>query len=339
MVKVYQCPACGANMKFNSEKQKLVCEYCQEERTVQEMENEQEDKHAEAEDVQFKMYQCPACGAEILTDEYTAATFCNYCGNAALIESRLKNEAAPSRIVPFKITKEQAKKAFFHWCKKGLLTPGDFVKSSTIEKISGMYVPFWMYDYDAKVVLHAECTRTRTERRGDTEYIHTDHFKVFRDVQSDFVHIPVDASKKMDDEVMDKLEPFSYQEMTEFKMPYLSGFLAERYNYNSDELKNRIEERVHTYAVDTAKETIKGYGSVVIQQENTQLKQTKDEYIMLPVWMLNYRYQGKNYLFAMNGQSGKVVGELPVSKGKMAAWFGGIFAASMVVFQILSLLF
>ncbi|WP_099467072.1 zinc ribbon domain-containing protein [Konateibacter massiliensis] len=331
MVLVYKCPNCGSNMVFDSESQQLVCPHCQTIKSVDEMETrEQEDQ------MEVKSYHCPSCGAELVTDMTTTATFCNYCGNSTLMEDRII-QARPSMVIPFSVSKEEAKAAYLKWCRKGLLTPKSFVSRNTIEKISGIYVPFWLYDYDTEVSLRADCTRVRVERRGDTEYTHTDHYDVYREVATTYNRVPADASEKMEDGIMDKLEPFNYESLKPFEMPYLSGFLSEKYSYTDKDLGERVEKRISGYASAAARGTISGYATTSILYENISMNRRSAKYVLLPVWILNYRYAGKNFIFAMNGQTGKVVGDLPVSVAKTIGWFTGIAAVTFALVHALSI--
>lgn len=344
MVVAYKCPNCGSSMEFSSEQQLMVCDHCGTEKLIEEMEaleleEEQEiynqEEHSDDFGVNmenFKRYKCPTCSAEILTDEYTTATFCSFCGNPSLMEDRLAGEKTPALLIPFKINKQQAIEIYRSWCKKGVLTPTEFLEQSTIEKITGMYVPFWMYDYSANALVNAHATRVRRNRKGNTEYIHTDHFNVYRNVSANYTKVPADASAKMPDDVMDKLEPFNYSELKEFQMPYLSGFFAEKYNYTSEELASRIENRIRDYIRSEARGTIQGYATTSITSERLNLSRKHAKYVLFPAWILNYRYKGKQYLFTINGQTGKMVGDLPISIGKGFGWFGGI---TTVVFLIL----
>lgn len=320
-------------MVFDSESQQLVCPHCSTTKRVEEMEDNEKDSKME-----MKSYHCPTCGAELVTDMTTTATFCNYCGNSTLIENRILQDK-PSAIIPFSISKEEATQAYLKWCKKGVLTPKSFTSKNTIEKISGIYVPFWLYDYDALVSLSADCTRVRVDRRGDTEYVHTDHFDVYREVKTTYNKVPADASEKMEDGIMDKLEPFNYESLKQFEMPYLSGFISEKYTFASDDMKERVEKRIHEYASLAARNTISGYASTAVVYENVSLYNKSAKYVLLPVWILNYRYLGKNFVFAMNGQTGKVVGDLPISRKKVAGWFSGVAAITFVVVRICSIIF
>lgn len=331
-------------MIFDSTLQKMLCEHCGTAKTVEEMEASKNQQESSGEDAavyhtggaaSMRRYTCSGCGAEIMTDENTAATFCSFCGSPALMEDRLSGETMPARIIPFKLSREQAQHRYTTWCRKGIFTPKEFSSQSTIEKITGMYVPFWLYDYDAEAKISADCTRTEREERGNREYIHTDYFRVYRDVSNVYEMLPIDASEKMPDDVMHRLEPFDYGELQDFNMGYLSGYMAEKYNYTSEEMKQQIEKRVKDYIYEEARDTIKGYSGVNVVGKNFRLRCKGATYAMFPIWILNYRYKGKEYLFTLNGQTGKLDGRLPLSKGKMAAWFAGITAFSFALLTLI----
>ena len=340
----YQCPSCGSAMEFDPESGKLGCEHCGYETTVEKMTKgakheesfeEAEGAREERETGTFKVYRCPSCGAEMLTDEFTSATVCAFCGTPGMMEDRLSGQLKPAYVLPFRVTKEAAVEQFRRWMKGNLLTPKGFSSQSTLEKITGVYVPFWLYDYDTNVQMNAHCTRIRTSRQKDVEYTYTDHYEVIRNLNVDYSKIPADASEKMDDKLMELLEPFDFNELKRFEMPYLSGYLSERYNYESDELQGRAKNRVRTFAIQEARNSIKGYAAVNVVNQRLNIRELKEEYVLLPVWMLNYRYRGTNYQFAINGQTGKQVGTLPLSGGRAA----GLFAAvSGTVFVLLTLI-
>ncbi|MCI8504662.1 MAG: hypothetical protein HFI67_00545 [Lachnospiraceae bacterium] len=365
MVITYKCPSCGAPMVFDPESQKLTCGHCGTGLSVKEYEEkygkplmreetEQEKaagrmdaKPVETEEegsrvsydqgstMNVKKYHCSSCGAEVITDETTAASICGFCGSPTLLEERMEGAKRPERVLPFQITREQAVEKFRAWTKRGLFTPKGFRSQSTIDKITGIYVPFWLVDYRVGVRLHAHCTRTRVTRSDDTEYIYTDHYDVRRNVKAGYEKIPMDASEKMDDETMDLLEPFNYQELKPFDLPYLSGYLADIYSYTEKDMEGRGKKRVRGYALAEARGTISGYSGVNVVEQQLRVDETGAEYVLLPVWMLNYRYQGKQYQFAINGQTGKLVGTLPISKGRMFGWWagltGGFFAAITLI--------
>lgn len=330
----YKCPNCGAAMEFDSEAQALKCGGCGTTISVEEYERQYGELYKNDEQRTsdgMKVYHCQSCGAELVADEYTSATICSFCGNPSLVEDRLNGSFTPKAVIPFKINKDQAKEIYRKWVKKGPLTPKTLSTSSTIEKISGVYVPFWLYDYDARSQMEAKAEKVRTERHGDTEYIYTDHFHVYRDVEARFEKVPADASEKMADDKMDKLEPFKYEELVPFSMPYLSGYLSERYNYTDEDMKSRVGKRIDKYITDITRGTINGYSSVSVIRNDISKNNIHNEYALLPVWMLNCRYQGRDFQFVLNGQTGKIVADRPVSKGKAAAYGAAIFVIMMII--------
>lgn len=340
MPTIYKCPGCGAAMEFDSATQKLGCPSCGMQIDVHEYEQKYSQDSAQGEyDKEMKMYRCNTCGAELVADEYTSATFCSFCGNPTLMEDRLKGGFAPSTIIPFKIDRNKAVEIYRSWCKKGPLTPSELSRSSTIEKISGLYVPYWLYDYSAQTDMRAEAENVRTTRNGDTEYTYTDHFQVFRNVSAQFEKIPADASEKMPDDAMDKLEPFNYGELTTFAMPYLSGYLSERYNYTADQIEERARKRADKYITDIARSTMTGYSSVRVIGNDINMKQTGSQYALFPVWVLNYRFGKKNFQFMLNGQTGKIVADRPVSEKKAFGYGLGIFLVTLIITMFGGLLF
>ena len=345
---IYKCPGCGAAMEFDSTTQKMGCPSCGMQIDVKEYERmynndafgaSQAGQTEKTNTEDMKIYHCSSCGAELVADQYTSATFCSFCGNPTLVEDRLRGDFQPSTIIPFKIDKNRAVEIYKGWCKKGPLTPRELSRSSTIEKISGIYVPYWLYDYSAGTSMHANANRVRTTRKGDTEYTYTDHFQVFRDVSAEFERIPADASEKMPDDAMDMLEPYDYGEITQFASGYLSGYLSERYNYTADEIQSRATNRANRYITDIARSTITGYSSVSVLSNNIRMNPTGSEYSLFPVWILNYRFKNKNFRFMLNGQTGKIVADRPISKGKAFAYGAGIFVITLIITMIGGLLF
>lgn len=335
MVINYKCPNCGSAMVYDEDTQMLKCNHCGMTQSIEEYQKNNSDNVNDSNDtVHLVKYHCPDCGAEILADEDTAATFCSFCGNPTLINDRLVGEKKPSKIIPFKINKNQAMEQFKKWTGSGILTPPGFRSSHTVEKLQGIYVPYWLYDYHTDVHMSADATKTRTTRSGNTEYIYTDHFAIERDVAVDFDRIPADASEHMPDDVMERLEPFLYDDLVDFEMPYLSGFLAEKYHYLSKDLRNIVEERVKNYGESLTRDTINGYDSVRVTNAHSNLQEKMTEYVLMPVWMLIYRYKEKNYTFALNGQTGRLVGTRPISKGRVVlVWF----ALTLIFFVLISI--
>ena len=336
MVRIYKCPNCGGNMLFDPQKKLLCCESCGSTKNPNEF-NESEVKEEDngTEEGGVVNYKCPSCGAELVTDEYTSATICAYCGSPNIIEDRLSSTFEPDRIIPFKYDRNYTIEAIRKWCNDGIFSPADLLRKSNLDKVTGIYVPFWLYDIYTNTDMSAEGTRVRVYRRGDTEYTETSRFDVYRNVDAEFDKIPADASKKMEDRFMDLMEPFNYGELTDFDMSYMSGYMAEKYNYSSKELSGRAIGRVDKYATELAKETISGYDSVSVLRSNVNSDIRNEEYVLLPVWIYKYRYNNQDYTFMMNGQTGKIIGKPPISKARV---FGVYLSSMIAVFLILKLI-
>lgn len=339
----YKCPCCNAGLFFGNDTQQLTCEYCDNTfdidavRAFNESQAEQEQSQIQWEDSpkkewsehdqqNIRLFQCPSCGGEILTDEHTAATFCPYCDNPTILPGRLSGGLKPDAVIPFRTDKEDAKAAFLRLCKGKPLLPKHFTSQQRLEKITGMYVPFWLYDCSAE--FDGSYKATRIHRWSDTRYnyVKTDHFLLRRGASAAFAGIPMDGSGKTDDAFMESIEPYDYSQLTEFDTAYLSGYLADKYDVPSEDGKDRIRQRVEQSISDQLQTSLLGYATVLPTGKNLKIDHSKARYVLLPVWVLNTRYQDKIYTFAMNGQTGKMTGAFPVCPRRSAAWFCGICA-------------
>lgn len=352
MVVQYKCPSCGADMAFDSTTGTLHCDSCGKSMNIEEMDSSQADskeshtykssqeegKEAHNHQEEVNEYQCNNCGAVLITDKDTAATTCSFCGAGVVLTDRLSGNFAPSLVIPFSINKEQAQEAFKKWCRKGLLTPKGFMSANRIKSMTGIYAPFWLYDLNGLGTADATCTKVRTYEQGDYIYTETDYFHVHRKVSLNYLKVPTDASEKMDDKMMDKLEPYHYQDLKDFQMPYLAGYLAEKYNYDSNDLFHRVESRVQNYVDNYISQTINGYATTAYNYKDINIRKLKAEYALFPIWMVCYDYKKSEHTFAMNGQTGKIVGRPPLSAGKIAAWFSGISAAAFLIMKLIAIL-
>ncbi|MEO3945301.1 TFIIB-type zinc ribbon-containing protein [Gorillibacterium sp. CAU 1737] len=328
----YKCPNCGSGMVFDSATGMLSCPSCGRKDNIEQL--TEPVKKQVFEDKEIKEYHCTSCGAVLVTEPETSATTCSFCGSAVVLSDRLSGALAPALVIPFAISKNEAMQAFKKWCRRGLLTPRGFMTADRIKSVTGIYVPFWLYDLNHRVEAHGQATRVRSYVKGEYQYTETQHYEIYRKVQANFVRLPVDASAKMNDGLMDKLEPFPYQELKEFKTPYLAGYLAEKYSYDDEELLPRAQGKVRPYIESYVSSTVTGYTTASLIDYRIDTEVDLADYVLLPVWMVAYDYNRAEYTFAMNGQTGKVVGKPPISKGKVAGWFAGVSAASFLVLKI-----
>ena len=349
----YQCPACTGPLRFDEQSGKLHCDYCESSYTVQEVEDlfaakntaaEQQSPQPELSEwgedaASMRAYNCPSCGAELICEQTTAATACPYCGNPAIVPGQFAGSKKPDCIIPFKVTKEEAVAALKKHYQKNPLLPKAFSEESHLQEIKGVYVPFWLFDGKAAADVTFKTTRTHTHTTGKERIITTDHFEVWRKGTVSFSGVPVDGASKMPDAYMDAVEPFDYGELKPFSLSYLPGFLADKYDVTAEECTPRVESRSRETALDVMRGTVMGYESCIPLREDVTVDCTNVRYALLPVWLLSTKWKDQNYLFAMNGQTGRLVGDLPVSKERLFAWFGGIFAASAAVMGLIRFLF
>lgn len=335
----YKCPNCGGSLEFNPQTQTFDCEYCMSvfrKQQIEEIFTQNESNPLTDVDVapdpdfssQSALYTCSNCGAEIIAEETTAATFCYYCQSPVILTGRLSNEYRPQKVMPFKLTKDDAIAAFKNLCAKRWFLPSDFTSASQLEKITGVYVPYWLADCKADGDMIALAKKVRSWTSGDRRYTETKEYRCSRKANFIFDGIPSDASSKFPDDLMEAIEPFDYKELTDFSMSYLSGFMADKYDVERNSVFQRIKERLTNGANDLMKSTITGYSSVSIENSRVDVLQTKWSYILLPVWFMTYKYGDKQFFYAINGQTAKTSGELPVSKTKMV--LGGLITAFIV---------
>ena len=285
----------------------------------------------------MRAYNCTKCGAELICGDTTAATSCPYCGNNTVIPGKFAGVDRPDYVIPFKVDKKQAVSAFKNYYKGRKLLPSSFESENHIEEIKGVYVPFWMFSGRVEGSAEYEAYEESKRRDRDEEVVIRKYYEVQREGEMSFEKIPVDASTKMPDDLMDSIEPFDYKEMRPFAMEYMPGFLANKYDVSKEESRGRADDRAVQSFRSALRDSVKNYNSVRVLKQAEKIHPEKAEYGMLPVWLLSSNYQGKNYLFAMNGQSGKMIGDLPISKAKLAAWVIGVFAAVFALMHFLIL--
>ncbi|MBE6030607.1 MAG: hypothetical protein E7225_03295 [Clostridiales bacterium] len=353
----YQCPACNGPLQFDAATGKLSCEYCGSSFPVEEIEalyaekdaaaaqnmaDEQVDESSKwdvsslnddwgADADGMKVYSCPSCGAELICDDTTAATSCPYCANPTIVPGQFTGMLRPDYVIPFRLNKEQAIEALKKHYEGKPLLPNAFKSSNHLEEIKGVYVPFWLFNGEGEGAARYEATRSRIYRSGDYEVTETDHYDVYREGTVTFELIPVDASTKVPDDYMDSLEPFDYTDLKEFSTAYLPGYLADKYDVTVEESGKRADYRAENTVERSLRDTVIGYGTVFPKSQNIVLKRGEVKYALLPVWLLTTKWKDETYLFAMNGQTGKFVGNLPVDKSKKWKRFGLVYAITAVI--------
>lgn len=350
----YKCPCCGGAIQFNTARQNMKCPYCDTEFDIDTLKKfdeeyieadkdpswnadrvEQSWEHMDGTEGNLVSYTCEACGGEIIADASMAASSCPYCGNPVIVMKQFSGMLRPDVVIPFKLDQKAAQENLKKHLKGKILLPSLFKSENRIKEIKGVYVPFWLYDCDARADINCRATRTRMWMEGDYECIETSHYLVSRSGEIGFDKVPADGSEKMDDALMQSIEPFHFEDSVPFTPAYLAGYMADKYDVSSGECEPIVNERMRQSTVQQFMSTIIGYETCVPEHTDIRIAQGKVTYALYPVWVLNTMYRGKLYTFAMNGQTGKFVGNLPSDSGKMlrigaAAFAIGAVAAWMI---------
>lgn len=358
MLMNYRCPGCGNTMEYSPYEQKMHCAYCGSKYTVDELnamlgrtglyegvgnignpdvimqqqsipvqpeaiqQKEAERAHAT---IQMKILRCNACGAELAVNGVESSSFCVYCGQATVVMDRVEDYLQPDYIIPFRITKDQAEAMIRGRLAQGRYIPEE-IKNFKVDKLRGIYIPFWLYD-----MYYGDDQYWRyTVRRGKstvTRYAHRTGDCLFK-------RMTLDASRNFNDDSSQRLEPYSMRELQEFDPAYLSGFYSDRFDMGTADLDGLAVRRAKGLFDDNVKETIK-HSDAKLQTGTPVHKVLKREYALLPVWFMTFRYENKPYTMLVNGQTGKMVGAVPFVKRKVYTMFGILAVLFCALFAIL----
>lgn len=347
-IQEYKCPCCGGAIVFDSNIQKMKCPYCDTEFEMETLKGyDSELQNDKADDMQWesnagtewqegetdglRTYICKSCGGEIVGDENTAATECPFCGNPVVMSGQFSGALKPDIVIPFKLDKKAAKAGLTKHLSGKRLLPKIFKDQNHIDEVKGLYVPFWLFDTDVSAQVRYRATKVRSWSDSNYNYTETQHYSVHRGGNIGFANVPVDGSTKMADDLMESIEPYDISDAVDFQTAYLSGYLADKYDVNADQSIQRANERVKKSTEEAFAQTVKNYTTVVAENSNIRLSGGKVKYALYPVWILNTTWKDEKFTFAMNGQTGKFVGNLPVDKVAAVKWALGLTAVFSVV--------
>ncbi len=341
----YKCPNCGGGLIFDADKQDFICEYCDSVFKEEDFFNKDENlniKTVKTESTEENydnavLYVCPSCGAEVVTDETTAATTCYYCSNPVVLSGKLSGELKPDMIVPFKIDKKDAIEKFKEMCGKKKFLPKNFISESRLEEIKGVYFPYWYIDCETNGSMNVKSRHVRSWVVGDIKYTETTVKGHFRQGEMQIRNMPEAALKSKDKDIMRYVCPFDNQELIPFSMSYLSGYFAERRNIDYKEIENDVDAKIKSFSTDKLKSSVNEV-NVSVTDSMINIGEKRWRYNLLPVWVLNYKHKDKNYIYALNGQTGKVYGELPVCSKKLGAFFAGVAAGVSIFLTVMGVI-
>ena len=255
-----------------------------------------------------------------------------------MLSGKLEGEYLPDGIIPFKITKEEATEKFIEWIQKKKFVPGGFYSKRHIEKMSGVYFPYWLYGCETESYMNGTARDVRIWRVGDIEYTETKTFEIRRAGKVSFKHLPKTALQKAQNAMLKGIFPYEFGALEKFHMGYLSGFQAEKRDIDKESFTAQVRQEIQKFAEKRMRDTITGRNSFSMESQNHRISEEDFRYILLPVWVLTYRQSSQVYYFAMNAQTGEIVGKLPIDNKKLFGLGGIIFAAVFAVLLLGGLL-
>lgn len=341
----YTCPCCGAPLAYSGESGKLECASCgnsyepdaiQAMSAAESIDKLEFERCAEAFDAseaaQMQAYICKSCGAELMTEDTTTATECPYCGSPTILPERIAGGVKPEKVIPFKVTKEDAQKQFEAYFKGKRLLPNVFLNSrNRIAEMRKLYVPYWLFDCDAQADIVYDAEKRSTERKGDWEITRTKYYLVRRSGRMGFDSIPVDGSEKLDDRITESLEPYDLSAAVPFQPAVLAGAMADHADVDADACEKRAVERVETSVSQAMRDSVTGYSSVSERSRSIHSENGTATPVLMPVWLITTEKEGKTYTFAINGQTGKLTCDVPADTKKSLLWGGGVFAGVLAL--------
>ncbi len=348
----FKCPSCGGQINFDAQSGKLKCPYCGTELDIDSMKQYQQDLSETIDEEiswtskpsqqwgdeanSLKSYVCKSCGGEIITDESTAATSCPYCGSPVVLNSKFSGNLKPDYVIPFKLDKKAAKEKYLEHLKGKPLVPSSFKTENHLDEIKGVYVPFWLYDAEVEAACNFRGTKVSSWSDRDYNYTKTDYYSIYRSGEMVFDNVPVDGSSKIDATLMESIEPFDMSAAVDFQAAFLAGYLADKYDIDEVQSQDKADMRIKNSSAAQLESTIFGYSSLIQESSNVRLNNGYVKYCLLPVWLLNTTYRGKKYTFAMNGQTGRFVGDLPVDSAEYWKRFTIVFAIVAIIVAALT---
>ena len=308
------CPSCGAEFEMEALKA-YAAQKAEKKPDNMTWDTQAGEQWQQGEADGLRLYGCKTCGGEIVADETTGATSCPYCGNPVVMTGHFAGALKPDLVIPFKVDKKAAIEALNNHYKGKHLLPKVFKDQNHIEEVKGLYVPVWLFDADADAQVEYEASQTRHWSDSDYDYTETSHYAVIRGGGIGFENVPVDGSTKMDDALMESIEPYDIAGAVPFQAAYLPGFLADKYDVDAEASIERANRRIKQSTEDAFRSTVTGYTSVTTVDSNVSLENGRARYALYPVWILNTQWNGRKFTFAINGQTGKTAGDLPMDKG------------------------
>lgn len=312
-----KCPSCGSYLVFDPESQRLTCPFCGAAFTQQQLEARIDAQKAANDTAHTREYHCSSCGAELVTDDTTAATFCYYCHNPVTLVDRVSEEFHPDGVIPFAISKENAMKRFQSFLAKKKFVRRDFFSAEALEKFSGVYYPYWVGDIEGSGDYLGQGTRVSIASTPKYDIVTTKYYDVHRAGSLRFSEMMRQALTKNDRKLSDGIYPYQFKDTKPFSTALLSGYMAEKRDIGKDSAEQEMVQEA-CGQVEKLMTSELHYDTLHGKASFTPTK-AKMRYFLLPTWVITYRGDkpGTTFYYMMNAQTGTVCGKLPIRWGKL----------------------
>ncbi|MBP3736848.1 MAG: TPM domain-containing protein [Lachnospiraceae bacterium] len=314
---MYECKNCGGELRFDIASQKVVCEHCDSVFSPDEYDRE----YFAAEDAfETNVFRCATCGGEITSTTLSAVEYCPYCGRFTMLPSMKSLQKKPREIMPFEITKEEAKDAYRRYVGKSFYAPSRMKDEKFLESFRGMYLPFWSYD----VSFSGNPDLKKTYERRAGSYIVKDTYGFTGDLDASYEGIKFDASSRFEDDMSRQTMPYEEEKVRPFNPSYMFGFYGEVADVSSEVYRKEAEETASREVFRKIDEAFPEDKLEFPDKENARAKALgasagEASCVMAPVWFMTWRH-GKNVVYSVvNGQTGKTYADIPVSIAKFLA--------------------
>lgn len=343
MLDSYKCSKCGGYMTFDASLGKLRCLSCKQEEVVEDYEAEFEgyacqDEGNSYQDDEARQYLCRRCGSAIITDNRSAVSNCPFCGNLMTLGERLSGEDAPAQVIPFRISEKEAAKAFRKWRRKLPFSPHDFSRGEEAGKMLGIYFPVMCYDLRAQGEVTVSALRRERLNTPEDEREEISHYDLYRKNDLFFPQVLVSNSANISDSLLQKLCPFDFEHAQSFSTVHLSRCFSEKNVKSLEAVFPAAQKKAEKFVEEYILHSIHDYEEAVIDEKKYEIGKSAARYVLLPVWLVKHHGQEEEYIFAMNGQTGKVASDPPRSWVKVGTGVGLISFAAFLLFRIITLL-
>lgn len=330
----FPCPSCGGGMTFHPSDETLTCPFCETKRAIEsgfphDVARDLDEALAtyRASERTSRIFHCESCGGETELDPYSQANFCTFCGSSHVVIHEADEAVTPHAVMPFRTTRQEAERAFRTWVKKRWFAPTTLAQTHQLDRLQGMYIPYWTFgaetstDFTVNVGIHYYVTETYRDSNGtmQTRQVQKTRWHVETgSYYETFQNVYVRANHRAFDKLLNKIEPFDFNDLRTYRDEYIAGFLAERYAIPLDEGWERAATTMDRAIENGIRYQV--HGDIVhILSKRVDYDDRDYYHLLAPIWVASYRFNDKSYTFTMNGQTAQVAGSFPISWVKVVS--------------------